>query len=118
MYVAFGVIGVVEMISYLSTGNFIWCQRYGGGCWNMTPLAFFKFVLFVIALLLTIRTFYRNTKIWAEQLRQYMLETSMSVYGDSFGWDSSFSRTLSKILILWFGFMAIVIAFSAIFGTV
>ncbi len=52
----------------------------------------------------------------AKKLQNYMVVEANRMYGDSQGWDKPWRLKLLKALILWFGFIFVVMIYSMIFS--
>ena len=70
----------------------------------MMPL---KIITVAIAAIIGLLLLARNTGKWAHSLQQYYIAQSNKLSGDSGGWDKSWRLTLFKVLVVFFGLMAI-----------
>ena len=75
-----------------------------------------KIVIVAIAAVIVLSLLIRNTEKWALSLQKYYIAQSNKLYGNNGGWDEPWRLTLFKALTVFFGLMAILGIYVAVFS--
>jgi hypothetical protein len=81
-------------------------------------MVIFEITLFAVATIFTVIALIKNTNMWAVALQQYVIRGAERAFGNSEDWRQPWILVLSKILVIWFGLMFIVVVFYFCFGTI
>jgi hypothetical protein len=77
---------------------------------------YFKIIATAIAAVAVAVLLFHNTTNWARSLQRYYVAQSARCYGDSGGWGQPWILTLCKGIVIFFGLMAIVGIYVAVFS--
>lgn len=75
----------------------------------------FKVLLFIVLAIITLVILVNNTNRWSARFHQYMLGQANKVFGRGAGWERPWAPLLSKAMVLFFGFMLIVLIYVVVF---
>jgi hypothetical protein len=76
----------------------------------------FKIILVVMAALIASVLLVKNTSRWSRSLQRYYIDQSNRLYGNSAGWDRPSRLALFKTLVIFFGLMAVLAVYVAVFS--
>jgi hypothetical protein len=75
-----------------------------------------KIILVVMVAVIVSVLLVKNTGRWSRSLQRYYIDQSNRLHGNSAGWDSPSRLTLFKALVIFFGLMAILAVYVAVFS--
>ena len=75
-----------------------------------------KIAVVAIAGIIVLFLLVRNTGKWAQSLQKYYIAQSNKMSGNNGGWDESWKLMLFKALVVFFGLMAILGVYVAVFS--
>jgi hypothetical protein len=77
---------------------------------------YFKIIAIAMAAAEVVLLLIQNASSWARSLQRYYVSQSVRWYGDSGGWGQRWTLTLFKVIIVFFGLMAILGIYVAVFS--
>lgn len=75
-----------------------------------------KIVVVAVVAVIVLVLLYKNTSNWARSLQKYYIAQSNKMSGNNGGWDEPWKLTLFKALVIFFGLMAILGVYVAVFS--
>jgi hypothetical protein len=75
-----------------------------------------RIAVVVILAAITIVVVSRNLKSWSKRFRRYMIGQSTKALGDASEWERPWTMYLSKVLIIFFGAMFILLVYVICFS--
>ena len=76
----------------------------------------FKIAIFVIIAIVALSVLIKNVNQWTTRFHQYMLGQANKVFGSGVGWDKPWALFLSKVMVIFFGVMFIVLIYVIVFS--
>ena len=76
----------------------------------------FKLLIVSIMALAAVIVLFQNANQWSARFHQYMLGQANKVFGRGAGWERPWAPLLSKAMVLFFGFMLIVLIYVVVFS--
>jgi hypothetical protein len=77
-----------------------------------------KIIIIAIVAVIVLALLVKNTQKWSRSLQNYYVTQSNQLYGNSGGWDKPWRLKLFNALVIFFGLMAILAAYVAVFSAV
>ena len=78
----------------------------------------FKIIVVAVPAVVVLLLLVKNTSKWSRSLQRYYVDQSNKLYGNSAGWDKPWRLALFNALVIFFGIMAIVAVYVAVFSAV
>jgi preprotein translocase subunit SecG len=75
-----------------------------------------KVLVFVVLAIIVVVILVNNANGWSTRFHQYMLSQANKVFGRGAGWERPWAPLLSKAMVLFFGFMLIVLIYVVVFS--